>query len=119
MLREIRYTVHKDYGFIKKWYHSDSLDLFLWFRKGKLIKFQLCNKTKTIEEAIVWCRLSGLDFYIVDRNNQLQRNMVIKLYQCSCPIDSSIVAKFDKESNNLPVEIKFVIKSIIHLAIFN
>jgi hypothetical protein len=119
MLREIKNTKQTQYGFQKKWYHSENLDLFLWIRKTKLVKFQLYNKMKNKEEAIIWCRISGIDFYEVKKDLKLQRNGSLELEKIFNPISSDIFPKFSEESNLIPLKTKHLIKSILYMSVYN
>ena len=119
MLREIKNTKQTKYGFQKKWYQSENLDLFIWIRKNKLIKFQLYNKKQEIEEAIIWCRISGIDFYQVKNDPKLQRSASLELEKKYSPISSDIFPIFSEESNLLPFKMKHLIKSVLYMSVYN
>ena len=66
MLHEITHLRQSDRNHVKRWFTSRDMDLFIWFRNGEPVRFQLTYDKRDKEKAICWNFHLGFSHYLVD-----------------------------------------------------
>ncbi len=66
MLSEITHLRQENRSLIKRWFTSQEMDLFVWFRNSVPLRFQLSFNKRGKEQAISWDFHRGVQFYRVD-----------------------------------------------------
>ena len=114
-LREISGLRQDEPQNVRRWFHSDYFDLFVWQASdGEMTSFQLCYGIDTSERALVWRRGIGFFFDGVD----LGDNPTVRPESAPPPADgpfpaTAVAARFAREAEGVPNEIRhFVITRI-------
>lgn len=66
MLQEINSLRQNNRSLRKRWFHGCDMDLFVWFRDGEPVRFQLSYDKQTNEKMLSWDYHRGFAHYQVD-----------------------------------------------------
>ena len=66
MFYEIPHTRQSNRSYIKRWFTSCEMDLFIWLRDSVPVRFQLAYDKLNEEKAINWDICQGFRHYLVD-----------------------------------------------------
>ncbi len=67
MLREVLNVKQNPDEPVRRWFSSDSLDLFIWSDEDKsIIQFQICYDKGPNEQALTWHHQHGISHHSVD-----------------------------------------------------
>ena len=115
MLTEIKKIKQVTGEPVKRWFHSEQMDLFVWYDNNQFISFQLCYDKEKDEKAISWHKDKSLQHQKVDdgENHPGHYKATPILLQNESIDLNIIVDEFKKHSLNLIDEIKgFVLNKI-------
>lgn len=71
MLQEIAHIRQSNRRYIKRWFTSRDMDLFIWLRKSVPVRFQLSYNKLNNEQAISWDLHRGFHHHLVDSGETL------------------------------------------------
>ena len=114
-LREISGVRQDEPQSMRRWFHSDYFDLFVWQAPdGELISFQLCYGIDTSERALVWRRELGFFHDGVDLGGGRGARAGVPRSEADEPFPATAVAaRFAREAESVPNEIRnFIIARI-------
>ncbi len=114
-LREISGLRQDEPQSMRRWFHSDYFDLFVWQSPdGELVSFQLCYGIDTSERALVWRREIGFFYDGVDLGDGKSERPSAPPPEADGPFPATAVAaRFAREAEGVPNEIRhFVITRI-------
>jgi hypothetical protein len=114
-LREISGVRQDEPQTMRRWFHSDYFDLFVWQAPdGELLSFQLCYGIDTSERALVWRRELGFFYDGVEVGAGKPGRSSPSPLQADGPFPATAVAaRFAREAEGVPNEIRnFVITRI-------
>ena len=66
MLYEIPHLRQSKRSYVKRWFTSRDMDLFIWLRNSEPVRFQLTYDKRSEEKAISWNFQLGFNHYLVD-----------------------------------------------------
>ena len=100
MLREINGVSQDESGAVRRWFHDDYFDLFVWQTGGgELVQFQLCYGIDSSERALVWDKLGGFFLDGVEGGK---------------PRVEPLVERFDAAAGALPEDIRSAMTARVH-----
>jgi hypothetical protein len=116
-LREIAGLRQDEPQTMRRWFHSDYFDLFVWQAPdGEVLSFQLCYGIDTSERALVWRREIGFFYDGVDLGDAKPERASAAQSEGdgNGPFPATAVAaRFAREAEGVPNEIRnFVITRI-------
>ena len=109
-LREISGVRQDEPQTMRRWFHSDYFDLFVWQAPdGEVLSFQLCYGIDTSERALVWRRELGFfhdgvelgDGKIIRAPSQFEADGLFPA--------TAVAARFAREAEGVPNEIRNLI----------
>ena len=115
MLTEIKNIKQVTGEPVKRWFHSEQMDLFIWYENNQIISFQLCYDKENKEKAISWHKDKGLQHQKVDdgENRPGHYKATPILVENGSYELSSIIEKFNKLSLNVIDDVRdFVVKNL-------
>lgn len=114
-LREISGLRQDEPQTMRRWFHSDYFDLFVWQTpEGEVLSFQLCYGIDTSERALVWRREIGFFYDGVDLSEAKSGRSSAPSSEPDGPFPATAVAaRFAREAEGVPNEIRnFIIARI-------
>lgn len=114
-LREISGVRQDEPQTMRRWFHSDYFDLFVWQAPdGEVLSFQLCYGIDTSERALVWRRELGFFHDGVELGEAKAGRAVPAAHESDGPFPATAVAaRFAREAESVPNEIRnFIIGRI-------
>jgi hypothetical protein len=114
-LREISGVRQDEPQTMRRWFHSDYFDLFVWQApEGEVLSFQLCYGIDTSERALVWRRELGFFHDGVDLGEPRSGRGGANPSEADGPFPATAVAaRFAREAEGVPNEIRnFIIARI-------
>jgi len=114
-LREISGVRQDEPQTMRRWFHSDYFDLFVWQAPdGEVMSFQLCYGIDTSERALVWRREIGFFHDGVDFTEGRMSRSGSPQSEGEEPFPATAVAaRFAREAEGVPNEIRnFIITRI-------
>jgi hypothetical protein len=94
MLKEI-HGVTDDPPALRRWFHDDFFDLFVWTTGHEVTLFQLCYGVDSSDRALVWDKGRGF-------------------FHDGPPAPDEVVTRFDDAATSLPEDIRGEIREKIH-----
>ena len=104
----------------RRWFFNDYFDLIIWYRdEGGFDGFQLCYDKSGHERALTWNWNHGYRHNKVDEGEMpFSAKMTPILVQDGLFDSESIAHRFERESTNIPKEIRdFVLKKLEEFSI--
>jgi hypothetical protein len=114
-LREISGVRQDEPQTMRRWFHSDYFDLFVWQApEGEVLSFQLCYGIDTSERALVWRRELGFFHDGVELGEPRPGRAAATSLEGDGPFPATAVAaRFAREAEGVPNEIRnFIIARI-------
>jgi hypothetical protein len=114
-LREISGVRQDEPQTMRRWFHSDYFDLFVWQApEGEVLSFQLCYGIDTSERALVWRRELGFFHDGVELGEPGSGRAAASPLEADGPFPATAVAaRFAREADGVPNEIRnFIIARI-------
>lgn len=66
MLREITRITQEPDGPQRRWFTDRKRDLMVWHRDGEITSFEFCYGKDSMERALRWSAVRGLEHFVVD-----------------------------------------------------
>jgi hypothetical protein len=112
MLREIAETRQILGEARRRWFHSESMDLYVWYDAVDApLGFQLCYGKPMRERALTWFRPDAYSHMAVDPTGRQSHGGTPILVPDGFFDQGTVVADFTNESRDLPAEIVALVVS--------
>ena len=114
MLYEIPHLRQSKRSYVKRWFTSRDMDLFIWFRNSEPVRFQLTYDKRGKEKAICWNFHLGFNHYLVDTGeNRLDhyKQTPILINLCEQQDMTTIARDFLAASENISISLSDFIYS--------
>jgi len=109
-LREVTCELKQERGFTKRWFSCQSADLFTWYNKKTLARFEFCYNKHSNEHSLRWQQEIGFSHARIDdgENSGISKASPILIADKNINSDY-IYEQFKLVSSKIDIEIRFFI----------